>query len=245
VANRLLTDQLSVPLEGTTMAEVDVDTGTGHLSVDPLSGGELMLAAGTLQYFEKQGVPSRSVASDHGRTRLALTASDTGRPWFRIPWAPCLGGTAWQICLNPTVPTNITAHTGGGNVRLNLVGLKVSRVAADSDGGNMEVLLPDGDARPCLDARTGGGNVTVDLGRGSTGSGTVDAQSGAGNVVVHVPRGLAARVHATSGWGKVTVESAFVKTAPNTYQSPGYDGATDRVEITARTGAGNVTIDTK
>jgi hypothetical protein len=59
-----------------------------------------------------------------------------------------------------------------------------------------------------------------------------------------VPRGLAARVHATSGLGRVTVESRFTGTERDTYHSPDYDGAVDRVEITAHSGAGNVRIET-
>ena len=73
----------------------------------------------------------------------------------------------------------------------------------------------------------------------------LDASSGAGNVLVRVPRGVAARIHASSGLGKVVVDPRFSKTARDTYQSPDYDGATDRVEITAKSGAGNVIIDSR
>ena len=44
---------------------------------------------------------------------------------------------------------------------------------------------------------------------------------------------MAAKIHATSGLGKVIVDSRFSKIDDNTYQSPGYDGA------------GNVSVNTK
>jgi predicted membrane protein len=60
-----------------------------------------------------------------------------------------------------------------------------------------------------------------------------------------VPSDIAAKVHATSGLGKVIVDARFSKTDKNTYQSPDYDGAANKVEITANSGAGNVSVNTK
>ena len=41
-------------------------------------------------------------------------------------------------------------------------------------------------------------------------------------------------IHATSGLGKVIVDPRFSKTDKNTYQSPDYDSAANRVEITVQ-----------
>ena len=140
---------------------------------------------------------------------------------FRFPWSACNGYTEWQIHLNPTVSLDITAHSDGGNVKLNLAGMTVARVTADTGGGNMDLVLPD---------------IAADL--------SVTAKSGAGNVVIHLPGDTAAKIHATTGLGKVIVDSWFTKIDNNTYQSPDYDGAANKVEITASTGAGNVIVNT-
>ena len=71
---------------------------------------------------------------------------------------------------------------------------------------------------------------------------SVTAKTGAGNVVVHVPSGIAAKILATSGLGKVTVDSQFSKIDGKTYQSPDYEGAANKVEITVNSGAGNVSV---
>jgi hypothetical protein len=94
----------------------------------------------------------------------------------------------------------------------------------------------------CVAARTGGGNVTIEIASETTGSHAVDANTGAGNVVVGVPGGLAARVHARTGLGKVIVDSAFSRIDAHTYQSADYDAAPDKVEVTANSGAGNVSV---
>jgi hypothetical protein len=245
MAKNILIHNLSKPLNGVKTATVEINTDSGNLTIDRLTGGEQLLASGTLQYFEKQGLPTKTLSSSNGRATLTLRGGGSVRPWFRLPWAACIGAYEWQIHLNPTVSSDITAHSGGGNVKLNLAGMAVTRLSAGTGGGNMEVVLPDHAANLSVTARTGGGNVSVEIGGGATGSNTIDARSGAGNVVVHVPGAIAAKIHATSGLGKVIVDARFNKIDANTHQSPGYDGAADRVEITAHSGAGNVSVDTK
>jgi hypothetical protein len=245
MAKNVLTYNLSEPLNGATTAKVTINAGDGNLTIDRLTGGEQVLASGTLQYFENQGLPTRTLVLSNGQATLTLGESGTGRPWFRFPWAACNGATEWQIHLNPAVSSYITAHSDGGNVKLNLAGMAVTRVSADTGGGNMDVVLPDNAANLSVTAKTGAGNVTVEIGSGITGSNTVNANSGAGNVVVRVPSGIAARIHATSGLGKATVDPRFSKTEDNTYQSSDYDGATNKVEITVNSGAGNVSVNTK
>jgi hypothetical protein len=222
MAKKVLTHNLSEPLNGATTAKVDINVGDGNLTIDRLAGGEQVLASGTLQYLPNQGVPTRTLNSSNGRAPLTLRASGRGQPWFRFPWAACNGATEWQIHLNPTVSSEITAHSDGGNVKLDLAGMAVTRVSADTGGGNMDVVLPD---------NASGLNVK--------------ASTGAGNVVVLVPSGILAKIHATSGLGKVIVDSRFSKVDDNTYQSPDYDGAADKVEIMVNSGAGNVSVNTK
>ena len=62
-------------------------------------------------------------------------------------------------------------------------------------------------------------------------------------MTVHIPEGTAARINATSGLGKVILPERFVKVDKNLYQSPDYDSAKEKIEITASSGAGNVIIE--
>lgn len=245
MTKNVLTDKFTEPLNDVTAAKVDINAGDGNLTIDRLTGDEQVLASGTLQYFETQGLPTRTLVSSNGQATLTLRGGNIRRPWFRFPWGACNGATEWQIHLNPTVSSDIAAHSDGGNVKLNLAGMAITRLSADTGGGNMDVVLPDNAANLSVTAKTGAGNVTVEIGNGITGSNTINANSGAGNVSVHLPNGIAAKVHATSGLGKVIVDSQFSKTDKNTYQSPAYDGAANKVEITVHSGAGNVSVNTQ
>jgi predicted membrane protein len=245
MAKNVLTHDLSVPLDGTKAATVDIDTDSGNLTIDRLTEDEQLLANGRLQYFERQGQPTQTLSSSDGRTTLVLRGGHTRRTLFRLPWAACIGAYEWRIHLNPEVSSDISAHSGGGNVRLDLSGMAVSRVSAETGGGNVDVVLPEDAANLSASAKTGAGNVSVEIGSAITGSNSVDAKSGAGNVVVRVPSRIAAELHANSGLGKVIVDSRFEKVDGDTYRSLDYEGATDRVEITLNSGAGNVSVTTK
>ncbi len=242
MAKNVLTQNLSESLGGATSARFDINAGDGNLMIDGLTGDEQVLASGTLQYMENQGLPIQSVDTNNGQATLTLKASRAKRPWLHLPWDVCNGATEWQIHLNPNVKSDLTAHCDGGNVNLNLAGMAITRVSADTGGGNMSLVLPEDAANIGATARSGGGNVTVEIGSGITGNNTVTATSGAGNVFVHLPDGIAALIHATSGMGKKIVDSRFNKIDANTYQSPDYDRAADRVEIDIKSGAGNVGV---
>lgn len=245
MAKKVLIEKLSEPLNGATTVKFDINVGDGNLEIDRLAGSEQVLASGTLQYWEKHGLPTHTMASSNGQATFTLKAGSGRQLWFRFPWSACNGATEWQIHLNPTVSSDITAHSNGGNVKLDLAGMAVTHVSAETGGGDMVVVLPDNAAHLSVAARTGGGNVTVEIGRGTTGSNIVNAKSGGGNVQVHIPRGIAARIYASTGFGKAIVDPQFSKISDNTYQSSDFDHAANRVEVVLQSGAGNVSVNTK
>ncbi len=245
MANNVLVEKFSEPSNGVRTVKIDVHAGDGNLTIDPLTSSEQVLASGTLEYLETQGLPAHTLASDNGQPVLILKASRGRKPWFRFPWSACNGATHWQIHLHPAVSCDITAHSNGGNVELDLAEMAIAGVLAETGGGNVDVILPDSAADLEVAAGTGGGNITVDMGRYTTGSNVINAKSGAGNVVVHIPGSVAARIYATTGLGKVIVDASFSKIAENTYQSSDFDRAANKVEIIAQSGAGNVSVNTK
>ena len=245
MAKNVLIEKLSEPLNGATNVKFDIHVGDGNLTIDPLTSSEQVLASGMLEYLETQGAPTYTLASRNGQSVLTFKAGVSRQPWFRFPWSACNGATHWQLHLNPIVSSDITARSNGGNVKLDLAGMSIVDVLAETGGGNVDVVLPDGAADLDVAVRTAGGNITVELGRHAMGSNVVNAKSGAGNVTVHIPGSLAARVYATTGFGKVIVDPQFSKISDNMYQSSDFDHATNKVEIIAQSGAGNVSINTK
>jgi len=245
MAKKVFADQFSEPLNGTKTARIDIHAGDGNLTVDRLADSEPILASGTLQYLENQGKPVKNLVANNGQVTLTLKGSRAGQPWFHLPWQVCTGATDWHVQLNPTVSSDITSHSDGGNIRLDLTGMAITRVRADTGGGNVDVVLPDNATGLDVTARTGAGNVTVEIGNGIIGSSVVNANSGAGNVIVRIPNGTVVCVHTITKLGKVIVDPQLRQIDKNTYQSPNFEQISNKVEITAGSSAGNVIVETK
>ncbi len=241
--SKILTQQFSEPLGGASTSRVDIHASTGNLVIGRLEGNEEVLASGSLQYLENQSTPSRSVNVSAGLATFSLRSDAIGKLRLPLPWRASKGALEWQIKFNPKVPLDLTLYSGEGAVKADLAGMAITRVSAESGGGAVDVTLPDNAAALSVLAKTGGGNVTVLVGRGLSGKNLVNAQTGGGKVVIHLPSGLAARITAATGWGKVRVESTFVQLDPKTYQSADYESASDKVEISLASGAGDVTVD--
>ncbi len=222
MTKKVLTQILSEPLGAAKDAVIDIQAGTGNLTVDRLAEGGQLLAVGTLEYMEGQSPPVPSLSVQDGRVKLMLKAEGGRRPSLRMPWSACNSEINWQIRVNPSVTSEVTAHSGGGNLILDLAGTSVRRISGDTGGGNVDVILPE---------------TSLDV--------HVTLKSGAGNVTIKVPAGMAARIHARTGLGKLIVDPRFGLVDKNEYASPDYEQATGRVEITAGSGAGNVSINTK
>jgi DUF4097 and DUF4098 domain-containing protein YvlB len=221
-SGNVLSQNLSEPLNDVTSAKVDINAGTGNLSIDGLNANVPLLASAAVEYPEKQSAPDWTVKAFNGKADVTLKADGGRQAGLRLPWQACNGETNWQIHLNGGVASDLTAYSGGGNLKLDLSGMNVTGVMADTGGGNVDVVLPEQMQNLSVTAKTGAGNVTV-----------------------YVPNGVEAKIHATSGVGKVMVDSRFTQVDENTYQSAGYDGATNRVEITLGSGAGNVSVNSK
>lgn len=241
---KVLDHTLTEPLGDVTTAKFEINPDNGNLTVDGLTGGEPLLAGGTLQYLESQGIPYRSLTTITDQANLVWSANKAKASGFRFPWEACITKTDWLVHLNPNVAYEVNARSGGGNVKLDFAGLTITSLIAETGGGNVEVVLPENAADLSTTAKTGAGDVIVKIGSGTTGSNTVIAGSGAGNVLVRLPEKMAARVQMSSGMGKAIVASTFNKIDDKTYQSAGYESAVDKVQITLNSGAGNVTIET-
>jgi len=222
MAPKVLSKSLFHPLGGARAAQIDINAGDGNLIIDALIGGAEALASGVLEYVEKQGPPIIGHGADDGHATLSLRDGGGRQRWFRLPWAACNAATNWLVHLNPAVASQVTAHTDGGNLKLDLAGMALTGVSATTGGGNVEVVLPAAEGRVRVEAKTGSGNA-----------------------VVTIPGGVVALIRAATGLGAAVIHPRFRKTGKDTYQSDGYEGAADRMEITLSSGAGNVVVNSE
>lgn len=220
MAKKVSTLNLSEPVGNLTSAEIKIDPGDGNLVVDGLTRNDQELASGTLEYLEKIGLPTWSVDSKKSSPTFMVEAARKGQTWLRLPWAACNGATNWQIHLNRQIPSSVLAHSDGGNIALDLTGMPVTNVSAATGGGNIEVVLPD-PAEKLI----------------------VTAKSGAGNVTVQVPGDAAFKLQGSTGLGKMILSPRLSKVDKDCYQTLDYEQAVRKIDLTLSSGAGNIIVE--
>ncbi len=239
-AGDLLSKNFEEPLDSATTAKVTIDPGDGNLTLEKNTSGEQMLATGSLQYYENNGAPLTSVNTSDGNTSFTLT-SNGGQRWLDLPWSDCNGGTEWSVYLNPLVSYELSILTEGGIIKIDLTDLIVTRVNAETGGGNMEITLPQTSENLSVSAKTGAGKVTINVGNIIKGRNSINASSGAGEMNVVIPAGVAARISITEG--NVIADSELIKIDDTTYETSDYQTASDVLDITAGSGAGKVIVE--
>jgi hypothetical protein len=148
-----------------------------------------------------------------GTAHYALTSEGTGQTFF-----PANKGGTWDLALTGLVPLELHVKTGVGTVELDLAGMQLARLAVDTGVGAATLSLP---ARGRFEA---------------------DVSSGVGAVTIRVPADLAMRIVAARGLGAVQLPDGLRRDG-DTYTSPGYATATDRVDLRVTGGVGAINIE--
>jgi hypothetical protein len=203
-------------LDGAQQAAVTVRFAAGQLDVGAWPEADsTQLASMTYDGPAEQAPrPSYSV-SPTGVGQLQYQVSGHGTPNF----APIGGGSAdttrMSLDLSQTVPiTSMTIQTGAANTNLDLSSLQVDNLDVSMGAANTSVKLPK-----------------------ITGTSTAHINGGASNLTVNVPPGVAARIRYRGGLSTINVDTTrFPQVDTGLYQSPDYDTATSKVDVTLETG---------
>ena len=135
---------------------------------------------------------------------------------------PLIGpeGGAWSLKLNPSLPTQVHLRAGASRNDLDLTDLNVTQLDYEGGASSLKIALPRGVDRF-----------------------TSHIRAGASSIDLHVPEGVAARFVVTGPALPSVNTLRFTRTGEGIYQSPGYDSAPRRAEVTIDGGATSVRID--
>jgi len=153
-------------------------------------------------------------AGGAGRARLAPSTPPSGWALNRAPYT-------WAMGVTGDVPLRLRVETGAADAELDLSGLCLAELRLRTGASETRVTLP---------AAAG---VTL-----------VDAEGGAAAIRFRVPNGVAARIRSSIALGASDVDPVrFPRTASgDAWESPDFEGAANRVEITVRGGIGSVSV---
>ena len=144
--------------------------------------------------------------------------------WYPRSYSFGRRGCSGKVALNATIPWHIEVRGGASKVTADLSQLKLGSFGVAGGASKVELTLPR-----------------------ASGLVPVRVLGGASNIVIHRPESVATRVRVVGGSTNLIFDDqrfGAVGSEVN-LQSPNYDGAPERYEITITGGASNVSIDSR
>ena len=210
----IISRAISQPLNGASRAEIEISSGVSELNLHALTSDSTNLISGTINLWQNENL-KEDCNGENGQIRYSLkTEYGSWRPWNHRK-----NGfkRSWDLQINPTIPTDLDIRTGVGKTVLDLTGTTITELEINVGVGETHVILP------------------------STGNIEAEIKGGVGKTVVVIPKGLAARIELSKGVGSVTVPDRFIR-RDNQYESEGYEGAVNRVNLEVKAGVGEIEI---
>ena len=126
---------------------------------------------------------------------------------------------AWRFNLNRDIPLTLKVSAGASQVTLDMSDLLVTYAKLETGASTVHMTLP--------------ARVENSL---------CDINAGAASLDIVVPESLAARFRFKEGMTSLNIADRFPRLESGIYQSPDYDKATHRIELTIEAGVGSINI---
>lgn len=150
------------------------------------------------------------------RAMLKLSPDSNAFPWN---FGAGFGGFLWNIHMRPGIPLDFQFQTGAGESQLDFSNLIVRSIVLETGASSTQVTLP-----------------------AAAGFTKCDIRSGAASIVVRIPQGVAGRIHLQGGLMGENIDKNRFPFNGTTYETPGFDSATNRAEIKVESGVGSIEI---
>ncbi len=206
------TQQISVPLENASDADIRLKHGAGRLTLRG-TGTPGVLLSGSCVGGARLDV-SRSGTSARVQVESAAGEYFVGFPSFNAPY-----GFAWDLLLTPEIPMRLSVETGASESNIDLTDLKVTDFEIKTGASASTITLP---------ARAGLTQVKV--------------SSGAASVKLFLPQGVAGRIRVQSGLAGIHIDPTRFPAVSGGYESPDYASAENKADIFIETGVGAVEV---
>jgi hypothetical protein len=183
--------------------------------------GRLVVGSGTdpatLASNTFDGELENIVRRDGDRLDVRLR-QERGWAFWMWPWNWSGTGWHWTMALNREVPLSLEVKSGASQANIDLHDLTVKDIRLDTGASTVDLTLP------------------------ASGQVTGRVKAGAATVRIRLPEGVAARIRGSYGAGTMTVRGARFPWGGSTYQSPDFDTASNRVDLTVEAGAATIDV---
>lgn len=125
----------------------------------------------------------------------------------------------WRFQLSQEVPVTLKVETGASQLDMDLTNVLASHIELETGASNSNVTMP------------------------ARGVSLLDLEAGAASINVTIPQGVAGRIRIKEGLTSLSVDKdRFPQIDSRLYQSPDFDTAANRAEVSVEAGLGSITI---
>ncbi|MBK8905283.1 MAG: hypothetical protein IPM53_29140 [Anaerolineaceae bacterium] len=225
----------------------DVNTAVYNITIGP-PGADLYaledsrdLIAGTITYQDEYLFDTHLSGSE---ATIRLAPQNRSEEWVFLPdyWREFGETNRWQLGLNQNVPADMTLEAVAGRSQLDLRDLQLDSLQLTTNAGDVELLLPGGSYDAHLVTNAG----TTEVALPENGRHDLNLEVNAGSVTLHLPSGMALHVEVDRALGSFSASNAGLRQVDgqeNVWETPGYDAAQDRLNLTIHISLGSVTVD--
>jgi hypothetical protein len=237
-----------VPLAASEVAEVDIDFSVGEAFVSALPAESDLLMSADLRHIGDIELVDEGETQRYITLKQKVSASRAGQSIQQgLRALADRQNLRWDVMLSPAVPLVMDIDGGVGPSELDLSGLQLKRLKADTGVGELTLTLPAQDTMYEASIDGGVGRTRIYIPDGTVAM--LDVDGGVGAVEITIPPGAAVQLKADGGLGSVSVPASMqVKGKAKdfgmsgTWQTDGYDLAEDRIIIHYDGGVGQLTI---
>ena len=135
-----------------------------------------------------------------------------------VPFVGPSDGT-WRFQVTQEVPVTLEVETGASQLDMDLTNVLASHIELNTGASNSNVIMP------------------------SRGVSLLDLEAGAAAINITIPQGVSGRIRIREGLTSLNVDTTrFPQVDSRLYQSPDFDTAADRAEVSVQAGLGSITV---
>jgi len=240
------TSAFTVTKEGVQSAQIQVDFSVGKNFVQAASSAFLLDA--TLQHVGEIEFVDEGTSEKNIRLKQKTDFKLSGKPLqegFRA--FANREDLRWDIGLSPDVPISLSLDGGVGPTMVDLTGLQVKYLEADTGVGTLTLTLPADVADMQVEVDGGVGQTRIFVPDHTWG--VLDVDGGIGAVEITIPPNAAVQIKAKAGLGAIHVPDSLNRMSKQDFmeqggvwQSEGFELAQKRLVILYEGGVGQLTV---
>jgi hypothetical protein len=203
---------------------------------------ELQLQCGTANVTTSSDSQWHVRASDSANHATDVTSSpDTliVRSAGQNQWWTDRGDNTWDVALPTSPRSDLRVSIDAGDGHLNLAGANLASASFDLNAGELHVDMSGAQVNT-LSVSTNVGSGSLILSDTSSVSGTISTNVGSLDLCAGPALGL--RIRSSESLASTNFQSAGLIRVGDAWQTPSYDGATNKADLSVSTSVGSLTL---